>query len=119
MNGQSMLLGLGVTLALLSSAGGAAAAPAGAESAAGIQTLKAVPFLILVNHLGYDTQGSKSFVVQSAGEIELPGFQVLDSDGNVAFEGLLTKIGTVDGWKGRFFHQGDFSTLVKPGRYQI
>ena len=106
-------------LALLSGAGGAPATLAGGEGDAGIQTLKAVPFQILVNHLGYDTQGSKRFVVQSAGDIELPGFQVLDGDGNVAFEGSLTKTGKVDGWQGRFFHQGDFSALIKPGRYQI
>ena len=81
--------------------------------------MKALPLQILVNHLGYEAQGSKSFVVQSAGEVELPGFEVLDGDGKVVFEGPLQKTGTVDGWKGRFFHQGDFSTLVKPGRYQI
>ncbi len=119
MSSKYILLGLGVTLALLSGAGGATAAVAGGEGDAGIQTQKAVPFQILVNHLGYDTQGSKRFVVQSAGEIELSGFQVLDGDGNVAFEGDLTKTGKVDGWQGRFFHQGDFSTLTKPGRYQI
>ena len=119
MNGRSMLLRLGVMLALLSGAGGATAAVAGGNGDAGIQALKAVPFQILVNHLGYDTKGSKRFVVQSAGEIELPSFQVLDGDGNVTFEGPLKNIGMVDGWKGRFFHQGDFSPLVKPGRYQI
>jgi len=109
MNNRSILTGLCVTLAFL----------AGAEGGAGIQTLKAMPFQILVNHLGYESQGSKSFVVQSAGEIDLTRFEVLDGDGTVVFEGPLKRTGTVDGWKGRFFLQGDFSTLVKPGRYQI
>ena len=111
-----MWLGLCVTLALLSGIDGVSAV---VEGEAGVQAQKALPFEILVNHLGYESQGNKSFVVQSAGEIELTGFQVLDGNGNVAFEGPLKKSVTVDGWKGRFFHQGDFSTLVKPGWYQI
>lgn len=83
------------------------------------QQLIAGPFQIIVNHLGYDVKGSKSVVVQSADEIELERFQVLDGNGKVVFEGSLKKAGRVDGWKGRFFLQGDFSTLVQPGRYQV
>lgn len=74
---------------------------------------------ILINHLGYDVRASKRLVVQSAAEVELARFQVLDSQGRVAFEGPLHKVGAVDGWEGRFFHQGDFSTLVQPGTYRI
>jgi hypothetical protein len=74
---------------------------------------------ILINHLGYDVRGSKRFVVQSAEELAPARFQLLDSQGCVAFEGPLQKVGTVDGWKGRFFQQGDFSTFVQPGVYRI
>jgi hypothetical protein len=81
------------------------------------QPLMAAPSQILVNHLGYDARGSKRVVVQSAQEIDLGQFQVLDSEGRVAFEGPLQKVGKVDGWTGRFFHQGDLSTLVQPGAY--
>ncbi|MCY3018278.1 MAG: glycoside hydrolase family 9 protein [Planctomycetota bacterium] len=83
------------------------------------QTLMAAPSQILVNHLGYEPRGAKRFVVQSSQEIELAQFQVLDGEGRVAFEGPLQKVGKVDGWTGRFFHQGDFSTLVQPGTYRI
>jgi hypothetical protein len=79
----------------------------------------AAPFQILINHLGYDPKGAKRLVVQSAGNIELAQFRVLDSQGRVAFEGPLQKTGAVDGWKGRFFHQGDFSTLGQLGTYRI
>ncbi|MEI7899549.1 MAG: glycoside hydrolase family 9 protein [bacterium] len=80
---------------------------------------EAAAFEILVNHLGYDVRDSKRLVVQSAEEAALEKFQVFDSEGRVAFEGPLQKVGTVDGWKGRFFHQGDFTALVRPGKYYI
>ncbi|MEI6535378.1 MAG: glycoside hydrolase family 9 protein [Verrucomicrobiaceae bacterium] len=83
------------------------------------QTTMAAAFDILVNHLGYDSRGGKNVVVQSAGEIGLARFQVLDTEGRVAFDGPLQKVGAVAGWKGRFYHQGDFSALVQPGRYRI
>jgi hypothetical protein len=83
------------------------------------QPLRTAPFQILINHLGYDARGSKRLVVQSTEELTLAQFQVLDSQGRIAFEGPLQKVGMVDGWKGRFFQQGDFSTLVQPGVYRI
>jgi len=79
----------------------------------------AEPFQILVNHIGYDINGNKQFVVQADKDIELAQFQVVTSEGRIAHEGTLHKSGTVDGWKGRFFHQGDFSTLNQAGRYRI
>jgi len=81
--------------------------------------LQAATFHILVNHLGYDTEGSKRVVVQSGEDIALANFQILDSQSRIVFEGPLKNVGKVDGWKGRFFHQGDFSTLVQPGTYRI
>jgi len=81
--------------------------------------LQAATFHILVNHLGYDTEGSKRVVVQSGEDIALANFQVLNSQSHIVFEGPLKKVGKVDGWKGRFFHQGDFSSLVQPGTYRI
>jgi hypothetical protein len=83
------------------------------------QSLRAAPFQILINHLGYDARGSKRLVVQSAEETALARFQVLDPQGRVVFEGPLQEAGVVEGWKGRYFHQGDFSTLVQPGTYRI
>lgn len=83
------------------------------------QTLSAAAFDIHINHLGYDTRGGKNVVVQSAAELDLGQFQVIDGDGRVVFEGPLRKVGAVPGWKGRFYQQGDFSALVQPGRYRI
>ncbi len=68
------------------------------------QPLRAATFQILINHLGYDTRGSKRLVVQSAEEIALAQFQVLDRQGRVAFYGPLQKVGPVAGRKGRYFH---------------
>jgi len=81
--------------------------------------LGATSFDIIINHLGYDVRASKNLVVQSAKEIELASFQVLDGKGQVAFEGPLQKVGAVPGWKGRFFHRGDFSALLESGTYRI
>ena len=83
------------------------------------QPLRAAAFEIIVNHLGYDTRGAKRLVVQSGEEMDLARFEVLDSEGHVAFEGPLQEVGPVDGWKGRFFHQGDFSALGRAGAYRI
>jgi len=83
------------------------------------QSLSAAAFDILVNHLGYDSRGDKNVVVQSAAAFEPGPFQVLDSEGKVAFEGPLQQVGAVTGWKGRFYQQGDFSALARPGKYRI
>jgi len=90
-----------------------------ALTCASCQSLSAAAFDILVNHLGYDSRGGKNVVVQSAAELDLGRFQVLDSQGKEAFEGPLKNLGAVAGWKGRFYQQGDFSALVQPGRYRI
>ncbi len=83
------------------------------------QVLSAAAFDIIINHLGYDSRGSKNVVVQSAAEVDLGQFQVVDSEGRIAFEAPLQKVGAVAGWKGRWFQQGDFSGLVQPGKYRI
>lgn len=83
------------------------------------QNLSAATFDILINHLGYDVRSSKNLVVQGTAELPLVRFQVLDGQGRVAFEGPLLPTGAVAGWNGRFYHQGDFSGLVKPGKYRI
>lgn len=81
--------------------------------------LEAATFQIMINHLGYDTEGGKRLVVQCVEDIALATFQVLDAESRIVFEGPLKKVGRVDGWKGRVFHQGDFSTLAQPGTYRI
>lgn len=77
------------------------------------------PFQILINHIGYDVRGSKRLVVKSAADINLASFAVLDAEPTVSFNGPLQKCGKVTGWKDGFYHQGDFSTLDRPGRYRI
>ena len=61
------------------------------------RNLDAAPVQILINHPGYDTQGHKSLVVQSAEEMEPARFEVTDSEGRAAFEGMLHKTGAVAG----------------------
>jgi len=85
----------------------------------GSQVLQAAAIEILINHLGYEVRGGKNLVVQSAGDLELGRFQVIDSQGKIAFEGPLRKTGSVDGWKGRFYHRGDFTALNQAGAYRI
>ena len=90
-----------------------------ALAAGGCGVLQAAAFQILINHLGYDTSGNKRLVVQSAEDISSGNFQVIDDAEHVVFEGPLGKSCMVDGWQGRFFRQGDFSPLAKPGHYRI
>ena len=85
----------------------------------GLEKLAAAGINIIVNHLGYATGGSKNVVVQSAGDLELGPFQVIDGQGKIVFEGPLQKIGEVAGWKGRFYHKGDFTTLKQAGEFRI
>ncbi len=80
---------------------------------------------ILVNHVGYELSASKKFVVQAAADLSVDGFQIIDGQGKVVFEGKLAQLGNggktgqVDRWsKGRFL-RGDFSALARPGRYRV
>ena len=76
-------------------------------------------FQILLNHIGYDVRGSKRLVIKSAEDCTFTGFTILNADGSIAFHGPLQRRGKVAGWKDEFFHDGDFSTIDRPGKYRV
>src|SRR5688500_17576383 len=79
----------------------------------------AAPTRILINHLGYETHGTKKFVVQSEQDVAATSFQILDGQGKAVLTGATGKLERVDGWKKGRFWRGDFSTLDKPGTYRV
>src|SRR6185295_4316275 len=74
---------------------------------------------ILTNHLGYETHGSKKFVVESDQELTSPSFQIVDEQWRVVLAGVPGKFEKVDNWKRWRFWRGDFTSLEKPGSYRI
>jgi hypothetical protein len=74
---------------------------------------------ILTNHLGYETHGSKKFVVQVDQELTSPSFQIVDEHWQAVLAGVPGKFEKVDGWKRWRYWRGDFSTLEKPGTYRV
>ena len=98
---------ISLTLVLLTAAVTADAAPSTA-------TLR-----ILTNHLGYETHGSKKFVVEADQELTSPSFQIVDEQWRVVLAGVPGKFEKVDNWKRWRFWRGDFTSLEKPGSYRI
>src|SRR5687768_6338022 len=74
---------------------------------------------ILTNHLGYETKGSKKFVVEVDQDLTSPSFQVVDEQWRVVLAGVPGKFEKVDNWKRWRFWRGDFTSLEKPGTYRI
>jgi hypothetical protein len=96
---------LAPALVLLASAADAASPP--------------VTVRILTNHLGYETHGSKKFVVQADQELSSPSFQIVDDHWVPVLAGVPGKLAQVDGWKRWRYWRGDFSTVEKPGTYRV
>ena len=77
------------------------------------------PVKVLVNHVGYDTFGSKKLVVEVEGGASPVVFSVLDAAGKAVLDGTLHRAGAVDRWKSWQFYAGSFSALDKPGTYRV
>ncbi|KUE80305.1 chitobiase [Aeromonas schubertii] len=76
---------------------------------------------LLINQLGYECGALKRALLQKASDAPLEGtlrVRRLDDDA-VVLEVPLEPAGTVPGWQGRFFWQGDFSALGAPGEYRL
>lgn len=81
---------------------------------------------IQVNQVGFEPAARKiAFVgnwLGTAGAlpIDATGFAVIDLDGGaVVHEGGLDRRAMADPWSGNDVYQADFSTLTRPGRYQV
>ena len=72
----------------------------------------------LFNHLGFAAAGIKRAVFQTKIDSGNLRFSILDSATLNKMEQVETRShGAVEGWKGRYFYQLDFSSFNKPGRY--
>ena len=74
---------------------------------------------ILINHLGYDTQGSKRFVFQTKESHAPESFSLVDQDGELVFEGTFKNGGPIDQWHTGNGFAGAFSSFNVPGYYRI
>ena len=79
---------------------------------------------VLVNQVGYDVGAPKRFTVQTNFEAEEDAtFSVIEEDGTETFSGKLSNEGRILGhfgndW-GHAYWRGDFSSVDKPGRYNV
>lgn len=76
--------------------------------------------LILTNHLGYELNGPKSFVVSTVKTEQIDSFELIDYEtGGLVLKGKVEKQGAVNKWRDWVFWKADFSKLNKPGQYVI
>lgn len=76
---------------------------------------------LLINQVGYDCDGHKLALLQSAADANLSGLVRLLrlDDGQILFEAPLQAAGQVPGWQGRAFWRADFSAFKEPGHYRL
>ena len=78
---------------------------------------------ILMNHVGFEPKTKKTVILQTKDQSCISGpidVSVVDSrEKKKACSAQFCSSGCVDGWKGRFFHEFDFSELRKPGVYVV
>lgn len=74
---------------------------------------------LLINHLGYETTGSKTVVFQTHRNTAPGSFSILDAVGNVVFEGTYEPGGAIAEWHTGSGWAGDFSALEQTGRFRV
>ena len=75
---------------------------------------------ILINHIGYDSGGTKRAVIQGNSGGAWSGFKVIEAGTEkVALSGTVVSVGPVQKWKDWHFWTIDFSSLNQEGSYFI
>lgn len=76
---------------------------------------------LLINQVGYDSDGHKVALLQGPADAELGGLMRLLrlEDDQILFETPLQAAGQVPGWQGRAFWRADFSAFKTPGHYRL
>lgn len=74
---------------------------------------------ILINHVGYETGGSKNFVFQTNSMVIPHSFKVVDLSGKEVYNGSFEQGGQVDQWHTGKAYSGNFTDFNKSGQYQI
>jgi len=75
--------------------------------------------ILIVNHVGYDPASQKKIIYQTMGKHLPEKFTVINSGGNIVFEGKFEPGGQIDEWHTGQAHEGYFSNIENTGSYQI
>jgi hypothetical protein len=74
---------------------------------------------LLLNHTGYQINGTKTVVLQTQSE-EIPtDFEIIDTKNTVVFTGKFAEGGKIDNWHTGNAYAGDFSAFKNLGNYAI
>ena len=76
---------------------------------------------LLINQVGYDCDGHKIALLQTAADVEISGLVRLRRlhDDRLLLEVPLQAAGQVPGWQGRAYWRADFSAFKEPGHYRL
>lgn len=75
--------------------------------------------VLLTNHLGYDSKGTKKAIYQGLPEDNADTFQLYDHNGHEVFSGFAVACGTIAKWNTGYYWTIDFSSLEQSGQYYI
>ena len=76
---------------------------------------------LLINQVGYDCDGHKIALLQTAADVEISGLVRLRRlhDDRLLLEVPLQAAGQVPGWQGRAYWRADFSAFKESGHYRL
>ncbi|BBS86277.1 glycoside hydrolase family 9 protein [Aeromonas media] len=76
---------------------------------------------LLINQVGYECDGHKIALLQTAADVEISGLVRLRRlhDDRLLLEVPLQAAGQVPGWQGRAYWRADFSAFKEPGHYRL
>ena len=76
---------------------------------------------LLINQVGYECDGHKIALLQTAAGVEISGLVRLRRlhDDRLLLEVPLQAAGQVPGWQGRAYWRADFSAFKEPGHYRL
>ena len=74
---------------------------------------------VLVNHVGYEQNGEKKVVFQTASNEKPSIFNVINHSGKTVFKGEFKNGGKIDNWHTGNAFAGLFDRVEKPGTYSI
>lgn len=74
---------------------------------------------ILVNHIGYEKKGPKKAVINAPENAGLDSFALKNPADQVCYSGKVKRSGPVDGWKGYYFWNLEFSDYMQNGEYYL
>ncbi len=74
---------------------------------------------ININHVGYNLNAKKTFVVLNSIPLSDKSFTIKNESGNIVFIGTLDSIGILQYWDNNYYYIGDFSSFNRIGNYKI